>query len=157
MTPDGAPALETRLIHAESGEQITSHMPLVLTKQDPQSQGSALTYARRYALLAILGLVGDEDDDASRAQSPDPAYQEARADNGVPIAQTIIPFGKHKGEYLGSAPTSYWEWWLASDHAAKPDLQEFRAKVELHLGLTGVAPGAPDDLLDDIPFQASEF
>jgi hypothetical protein len=67
---DGAPALETMLIHAESGEDIAAVMPLVLTKNDPQGYGSALTYARRYALLSILGLVGDEDDDANSAIAP---------------------------------------------------------------------------------------
>ena len=64
---DGQPALTTRIIHVETGECIESTMPLVLEKENPQGQGSAITYARRYSLMAMLGLVADEDDDANAA------------------------------------------------------------------------------------------
>jgi hypothetical protein len=60
---EGGPALTTRIVHAETGDSIESTMPLLMTKQDPQAQGAALTYARRYALMAFLGLVADEDTD----------------------------------------------------------------------------------------------
>lgn len=59
------PALRTRLIHAASGDSIEDVMLLMVAKDDPQGQGSAITYARRYALMAVLGLVADEDDDGS--------------------------------------------------------------------------------------------
>lgn len=59
------PALRTKLLHAESGEAFEDVMPLILGKNDPQGQGSAITYARRYALMSILGLVADQDDDAN--------------------------------------------------------------------------------------------
>ncbi len=65
----GAPGLVTYLAH-ESGQTMSHTMPLNAVKADPQGQGSAITYARRYALMAVLGLVGDEDDDAERAQRP---------------------------------------------------------------------------------------
>lgn len=39
-------------------------------KNDPQGMGSALTYGRRYALAAILGVVTDEDDDGNGASQP---------------------------------------------------------------------------------------
>lgn len=67
---DGEPALTTRLIHAASGEQIETTMPLMLSKNDPQGQGSAITYARRYALMSVLGLVADEDTDGNMAARP---------------------------------------------------------------------------------------
>jgi hypothetical protein len=43
--------------------------PLVMPASKPDSQGlgSAATYARRYALMAVCGVVGDEDDDANSA------------------------------------------------------------------------------------------
>ncbi len=63
------PALTTRLIHAESGETVEATMPLLATKQDPQAQGAALTYARRYALMSFLGLVADEDTDGAAKRS----------------------------------------------------------------------------------------
>lgn len=61
--------LHYRLIHAESGHEIEGLMPLVLGKNDPQGQGSAITYARRYALMAVLGLVADNDDDGNAAST----------------------------------------------------------------------------------------
>lgn len=44
-------------------------MPLMLAKDDPQGQGSAITYARRYSLMAMLSLVADVDDDAQSTRS----------------------------------------------------------------------------------------
>lgn len=71
---DGVSAIKTILIH-ESGETMEFEpMPLLLPKQDPQGQGSAITYARRYALCALLGIVADEDDDASNASQPKTQY-----------------------------------------------------------------------------------
>jgi hypothetical protein len=64
--------LTTILIHIESGEYLQSSYKMNATKQDPQSIGSAITYARRYALGAILGLNIDEDDDGNKASEPRP-------------------------------------------------------------------------------------
>lgn len=61
--------LTTVLIH-ESGETVRDTMRLHLVKDDPQAQGSAVTYARRYAYMSILGLVADEDDDGNAASAP---------------------------------------------------------------------------------------
>lgn len=63
----GNPALTYRLSHAASKESMEGTMPLLLSKQDAQGQGSAITYARRYALCAVLNLVADDDDDGQRA------------------------------------------------------------------------------------------
>jgi hypothetical protein len=63
----GEPALTYRLAHAPSGEVLEGTMPLLLSKQDAQGQGSAITYARRYALCAVLNLVADDDDDGNSA------------------------------------------------------------------------------------------
>lgn len=57
--------LRTTLIHT-SGEWIDGLIDLPATKQDAQGYGSAQTYARRYALAAIVG-VTQEDDDANDA------------------------------------------------------------------------------------------
>ena len=61
--------VETVFLH-ESGEQISSgklHVPAV--KQDPQGYGSAITYARRYSLMAACG-IAPEDDDGNAASKP---------------------------------------------------------------------------------------
>lgn len=60
---EGRAVLETVLMHT-SGEWIKGRLPLLPVKTDPQAQGSALTYARRYSLAAIVGLCTEGDDDA---------------------------------------------------------------------------------------------
>jgi len=54
--------LVTKLVHAESGEWQESLISMPLAKADPQAYGSALTYARRYGLSAMVGLVTEDDD-----------------------------------------------------------------------------------------------
>jgi hypothetical protein len=57
--------LTTYLMHT-SGEFISHSMRLHVAKaNDPQSQGSAITYARRYSYMSALGLVADVDDDGN--------------------------------------------------------------------------------------------
>lgn len=63
------PALTTRIVHVPTGEEWVDVMFLSATKQDPQAQGSAITYARRYAIMSMLGLVAEEDDDDGNAAS----------------------------------------------------------------------------------------
>lgn len=58
--------LVTKLVHTESGEWQESLISMPLAKADPQAYGSALTYARRYGLSSMVGLV-TEDDDANGA------------------------------------------------------------------------------------------
>ena len=68
LCEDGV-TVETVFIH-ESGEQISAgklHVPA--SKQDAQGYGSALTYARRYALMAACG-IAPEDDDGNAATRP---------------------------------------------------------------------------------------
>jgi ERF superfamily len=65
---DGQLVLVTKLLHAGSGEWTQGFYPVYTTKQDPQAVGSAITYARRYALAAIVGVCKEgEDDDAEKA------------------------------------------------------------------------------------------
>lgn len=68
--PDGNNGLTTILMHPESGEFLQSTYEMHPTKNDPQGIGSAITYARRYALGAILGLNIDDDDDGNAASQP---------------------------------------------------------------------------------------
>ena len=62
--------LTTMLIHAESGEFISATYTLQVVRQnDPQAQGSAISYARRYAITSVLNLA-ISDDDAEAAMRP---------------------------------------------------------------------------------------
>ena len=66
---DGGVCIETVFLH-ESGEQISAGLLTVpAAKQDPQGYGSALTYARRYSLMAACG-IAPEDDDGNAASKP---------------------------------------------------------------------------------------
>lgn len=69
--------LQTMLMHS-SGEWIADeglHLPAA--KNDPQGFGSAVTYARRYALATVLG-VAQEDDDANSATAAMSKVEAAR-------------------------------------------------------------------------------
>jgi hypothetical protein len=64
---DGIFGLSYELRH-ESGESVAGHYPL--PNSSPQEIGSAITYARRYALAAVTGVApGGDDDDAQKAQA----------------------------------------------------------------------------------------
>lgn len=65
--PTGLCKLKTVLIDIESGETIEGEFEMTPAKNDPQGQGGAITYMRRYALVAMLGLNCDEDDDGNKA------------------------------------------------------------------------------------------
>ncbi len=59
----------TKLTHTESGQWQASLAVVPLPKADPQGMGSAITYARRYAITAMLGMA-TEDDDCRHWQHP---------------------------------------------------------------------------------------
>lgn len=63
---EGRAVLVTTLCHA-SGEWIKSYCPILTKDDSPQALGSAITYSRRYALAAMVGLA-QIDDDAEAAQ-----------------------------------------------------------------------------------------
>ena len=63
----GGVACSTILLHT-SGQSITfGPLEMPVSKNDAQGFGSAATYARRYHLMAVANVVGDEDDDANSA------------------------------------------------------------------------------------------
>lgn len=67
---DRGVTVETMFVH-ESGESMsggTLHVPAA--KQDPQGYGSALSYARRYSLMAACGIAPEDDDGNAASQRP---------------------------------------------------------------------------------------
>jgi hypothetical protein len=104
---NGEPALTYRLTHVPSGEALEDTMPLMCQKPDPQGQGSAITYARRYSLTAILNLVADEDDDGNGARAPQPSGQPAAQPVARPAAQSDRPASaKQRGMLQGKASSA---------------------------------------------------
>jgi hypothetical protein len=74
---DGKNFVKTLLLH-ESGESIEGLTEILFAKQnDPQAQGSGITYARRYGLQSLIN-IGAEDDDGNKvAEKPKEAKKES--------------------------------------------------------------------------------
>jgi hypothetical protein len=73
---EGRAILVTTLCHA-SGEWIKSYCPILTKDDSPQGQGSGITYARRYALAAMVGLAQiDDDAEAAQGRNVKPAVQQ---------------------------------------------------------------------------------
>ena len=67
---EGGVAVETVFLH-ESGETFSAGVLTVpASKQDPQGYGSALTYARRYSLMAACGIAPEDDDGNAASRTP---------------------------------------------------------------------------------------
>ncbi len=62
QTIDSKLCLVTMLAHT-SGQWIKSEFPIISSKMDSQGIGSAMTYAKRYSLSGLIGIVADEDTD----------------------------------------------------------------------------------------------
>lgn len=85
-TQAGVPALTTLLSH-ETGEWIEDTMLLKIAQDTPQGQGSAITYARRYSLCSVLGIVADDDTDAQDHQTATTIQKKLIADT----ARKVMP------------------------------------------------------------------
>ena len=59
----------TTTLFAGNGEKIETSYPLIIADTDPQKVGATVTYAKRYALTAALG-IASEDDDAQSVSRP---------------------------------------------------------------------------------------
>jgi hypothetical protein len=68
--------VETLLAHS-SGQWLSSLLEVPLAQRTAHAIGSAITYARRYSLAAMVGVVADDDDDAQAAQPRLPTRTEA--------------------------------------------------------------------------------
>lgn len=81
--------LETILGHS-SGQSISNYFALYPPKQDPQGIGSALTYLRRYAAMAIVGIAGAADDDAEGTVAEPETITAAEADEILALADELF-------------------------------------------------------------------
>lgn len=73
-----------------SGESIGGDYPLPAASSTPQVLGSAITYARRYALCAVTGLApGGEDDDAGAAQDARNRQDQDAAAPPAPVVPSL--------------------------------------------------------------------
>lgn len=82
--------LVTKLTHAESGQWQSSLAVVPLPKADPQGVGISMTYMRRYALSAMLGIVTEEDTDGEFASDkPNRLQRQKSAVNAPQRGKTV--------------------------------------------------------------------
>jgi hypothetical protein len=115
--------VETVFIH-ESGETISSgtlHVPA--SKQDPQGYGSALTYARRYSLMAACGIAPEDDDGnaASKPKVPKAGYAEYEAEHLAALRDSAMQGIEALGKAFADLPASPHkaDFWKAHGEALK--------------------------------------
>ena len=119
--------VDTRLMHA-SGQWIESSLTMKPAKADPQGVGSAVTYARRYALSAILGIVADEDDDGNAATHNAPKNAISVAEKAVGAAKVEPLISKESESFLKLADPALVDRVLVKfGHVAIGDLTETQA------------------------------
>jgi len=116
-TLSGEPALKTIIMHEEGGMFYDVMKLAVQPGADAQKQGSAISYARRYALSAALGIVTDDDIDAQDQKGMQPAtkrllwdtVQNSYAENNegaVPNNQEVLSYIH---EMTGKPPAGLYE------------------------------------------------
>lgn len=92
-------ALDTRLIH-ESGQMLGSVYPLPEIA-DSQAMGSAITYARRYSLCALLGIAAEDDEDGAAATEAENEAEEAKRAEARANLDVLKKKGKLTSAYDG--------------------------------------------------------
>src|SRR6516165_7664630 len=95
--------LATSLRHVPSGESEDGAVPLPLT-QGPQAVGSAITYFRRYGLLAVLNIVVDDDDGRAAQDDHEAALQAWNA----PARPHTRKADRHRADRDGPLPDDQW-------------------------------------------------
>ena len=81
--------VETVLCH-ESGEWLSNELMMTVGRTDPQGIGSAITYARRYSLMALCGVAPDDDDGKAAMPDATAVVQQAMTRATTP-RQDIMP------------------------------------------------------------------
>lgn len=115
--PDGV-VLVTSLVEVTSGTSVTCRYPLTPVKpNDPQALASALTYARRYSALSLLGVAPEDDDGNAAAERPTPAP--AKVEPKPKPAEAPRPISDEQRERIDS---------LASALKVKPETMANRIK-----------------------------
>ena len=100
-TNNGAVRVHTTLVHT-SGEWIRGTLRLTPDKPGPQAAGSAITYARRYSLAAIVGIAPEDDDAEGSTVHEQPTQQHTRQEKQK-AAQTKADNNgfRHNPDYTG--------------------------------------------------------
>lgn len=102
----GKVTITTTLMHS-SGEYIRSSLVIPVSKQDAQGYGSAITYARRYALQSVVGIAPEDDDGnaaAGQGSAPKvPAKQPQQIKQPEPITKYFYDLNAIPEDKLGAS------------------------------------------------------
>lgn len=91
ISGDGARVEVTTILSHSSGEYIGDTAVFTPRDPSPQAMGSAITYARRYSLSALVGVVADEDDDGNAAQGKSTHAAQANRTSAPAAAPSTAP------------------------------------------------------------------
>jgi hypothetical protein len=80
--------VETMIAHSGGGF-LRSTIRLRPTKSDPQGLGSAITYGRRYALMAMAGVAPEDDDGNAASSRPESGQEPARFKPATAAPKTL--------------------------------------------------------------------
>jgi len=130
--------LQTTLLHT-SGQWISGSFRLMAIKPDPQAQGSAMTYLRRYSLAAMVGVVTEDDDgEAAMARGAPPPPTAVSPRQSVPrVPSHPGPQGhpeqwKTWAEVKVALPPRELSDWMASDDYGESMADCKKASPKLH-------------------------
>ena len=144
----GAHFVKTVLVHGETGETAECAVPLIVSKNDMQGYGSAVTYARRYGLMSMAGIAPEDDDGNAAAKSPpmvETRRQEPRRDP-LPSAAQVAAQSLTNADSLDQLSAI----WADIPHSVKAEASVIKAKDARKAAL---APAANADLQsDEIPY-----
>ena len=105
---EGLPMIDTILLH-ESGQYLSTRTPVFCAKpNDPQAFGSGITYSKRYALQALLGLPTEDDDgnaatnhNGGNGKKPEPRPQPKPEDDMTKLfEQAFFNFSTEHGDEI---------------------------------------------------------
>jgi hypothetical protein len=150
--------VKTILVHGETGETTECRVPLIIGKNDMQGYGSAVTYARRYGLMAMAGIAPDDDDGnaaaaaAPKKEAPAPKQESRRQpeDSGADFERAVSDAVKAIArETTAESLGAFWANLNATAKAVAADPRVIKAKDGRKSALT--RPSA-DICGDEIPY-----
>lgn len=124
---DSGVIVETVFVH-ESGETMSAgklHVPAA--KQDPQGYGSALTYARRYSLMAACGIAPEDDDGNAATKAKGVELVESRKKISTSYAETL---SDERKQALTAKAQEIDSLWLGEPDIAVREYVEFRDNLD---------------------------
>lgn len=141
--------IETTLMHT-SGEYISGSLNIKPEKNTPQGTGSAITYGRRYALMAIIG-ISPEDDDGERAMAR--KHNDQREKSKTTINEPDIPDMVIEKQKPGAVKLETWDAFIARKKLSSTKVRE----LEKYIADSAASIGMDAKILKDNAVKAGDL